>query len=161
MVRMAAVEERRALFREEKRLAALSEPLITTGRLHYRRPDWLEKRTEAPITERLLVDGDRVQLDTVAEGRRIFNLTQAPELRALVEAVRAPLAGDATTLRRSFQIRIDGTLAEWRLDLVPLDERVAHFLRQVRLAGSGSDVLETLSVQANGDELAMQIRPLP
>ena len=160
MRRMAAVPERRALFREEKRLAALSQPLVSAGRLHYRRPSRLEKRTETPVAERFMVDGNRVELDTADEARRSFDLSQAPELAALVEAIRAPLAGDLFTLQRHFQARFAGTAARWQLDLAPVDPSVARFLRQVLLSGAGTDVLETVSVQANGDVFAMQIRPL-
>ncbi len=160
MTRMAAVTERRALFREERRIAALSQPLISTGSLHYRRPGWLEKRTESPVVERFLVDGDKVVLDTAEEGRRSFDLGQAPELRALVDSVRAPLAGDLDALRRGFQVSFTGTLAEWQLDLEPLDDQVGRLLRRASLAGSGDQLQEMLSVQANGDAFAMRIRQL-
>ena len=160
MARMAAVAERRALFREEKRIAALSQPLVSTGSLHYRRPAWLEKRTDQPVAERLLVDGDKVVMETAEDGRRAFDLGQAPELRALVDAVRAPLAGDLMALARGFQISFAGTLAEWQLDLEPLDDRVGRFLRHVSLAGSGDQLQEMLSVQANGDAFAMRITSL-
>lgn len=161
MARMAAVRERHALFREEKRFSALSQTLVSTGRLFYRHPSFLEKRTEAPLFERLVVDADQVTIDTVEEGRRTFTLGQAPELRALVDAVRAPLSGDLPALRRSFEPRLSGSWSAWSLDLTPLEDRVVRMLRRVSLSGSGTDVTETLSIQANGDEMALAIRPLP
>lgn len=41
MARLAEVPERRASFREERRFAALNQPLESTGRLLYRRPGHL------------------------------------------------------------------------------------------------------------------------
>jgi hypothetical protein len=161
MARMAAVPERRALFREEKRLAALTVPLVSTGSLHYRRPGFLEKRTDAPAEERLVVDGDQVEMASAGQQSRSFDLGQAPELRALVDSVRAPLAGDLVTLRREFVMRASGRPAAWVLELAPLNARAAHLLRLVRLAGSDTELLEVVTVQANGDELSMQIRPQP
>jgi hypothetical protein len=161
MAAMAAVPERRARFREERRLAALAVPLVATGFLYYRRPDFVEKVTERPRPERLVVRGEAVEVETAAEGVRRFPLDQAPELEVLVAAIRAPLAGDLATLERAFHARLSGTLTEWQLDLAPREERVQRMLRQVRLRGNGGQVLETLSVQGNGDEFAMLIEPIP
>ncbi len=161
MAAMAAVPERRARFTEAKHLAILTQPIHSSGWLHYRRPDRLEKFTETPLEERLLVAGDSITLETAAEGRRAFNLADAPELRSLVAAIRAPLAGDLPTLTEAFTLTSGGTLAGWWLDLTPKEPRIARFLRHIRLEGAGTDMLATRSEQANGDILAMQIRPQP
>lgn len=160
MAAMAAVPERRARFREERRLAALDVPLVSTGFLYYRRPDFVEKVTERPRRERLVVQGEAVEVETEAEGVRRFPLDQAPEFRVLVAAIRAPLAGDLATLEAAFVTRLAGTLADWRLDLAPRAERVQRMLRQVRLRGAGAEVLATLTVQGNGDEFALLIEPM-
>jgi hypothetical protein len=161
MARMAAVPERHEAFREERRLAALNFPLVMTGTLHYRRPAHLEKLTETPQPESLVVEGDRVELTPGNEPTQILDLARAPELRALVDAVRAPLSGDLAALRRSFAVRATGTPDAWVLEMQPLEPRAARFLRAVRLAGSGTNVRETLLLQANGDVHHMLTRPLP
>ena len=59
---LAAVPERRVRFSEERRFAALDQPLHSQGILLWRRPDVLEKHTEAPQPETLRVEGDRVEV---------------------------------------------------------------------------------------------------
>jgi hypothetical protein len=159
MAMMAAVPERRASFREEKRLAALTVPLVSTGRLIYRQPGHLEKLTDAPLPESLVVDANRLTLDLPNEIPRAIDLGSQPELRVLVDAMRGPLAGDLPALQRAFAVRTQGTRDAWRLDLVPVDPRAARLLRAVRISGTGADMREVLLVQANGDETYMSIEP--
>lgn len=161
MARLAAVPKRRARFEEEKRLAALSEPLRTTGRLLYRRPDRLERITDGPDSERVVVDGNRLVLTEGQEAPRVVDLATQPELRALVDAVRGPLSGDLGALRRSFAVIASGTPADWRLLLQPTDPGVAKLLAHVEVRGSGDAPREVIVQQADGDEDHLLIEPLP
>jgi hypothetical protein len=159
MALMASVPERRATFIEEKRFAALDSPLQSSGHLLYRRPGHLEKITDAPQAERMVVDGARVSL-TVANGQRHdIDLGARPELRALVDALRGPLAGDVAVLERAFKVSVGGTRGAWRIDLSPTDPLVAGLLREVRISGIGTDMREVLLIQANGDTAYMSIEP--
>jgi hypothetical protein len=161
MIRMSAVKERHESFREVRRLAALEFPLILTGTLHYWRPARLEKRTESPERETLMVDGDRVELTLGNEPTQHLDLARAPELRVLVDAFRAPLAGDLAALRRSFQVEVTGTPEAWLLVLQPIEQWAARMLREIRLGGVDAAVRETVWLQANGDEHRMLTKPLP
>ena len=161
MARLAAVPERRARFKEEKRLAVLSEPLRTTGHLLYRRPDRLERITDGPDPESVVVDGDQLVLTTGQEPPRVVDLSAQPELRALVDAVRGPLSGDLGALRRSFAVTASGTPADWRLLLRPTDPGVARLLAHVEVTGDGDTPREVIIQQANGDEDRLLIEPLP
>lgn len=156
MARLAAVPGRRAAFTETRRFAALDRPLESTGRLVYRRPSYIEKATDWPERESLVVDGNRLVLTTGQEPPRVVDLGSQPELRVLVDAIRGPLSGDLAALQRAFTVRLDGTMAAWELDLQPLDPRAARLLRRVTVGGAGADV-RTVVLQANGDEQRMTI----
>lgn len=160
MARMAAVAERRATFREERRFAALEGVLQSTGRLHYR-PGYLEKVTDWPQPERLLVEGDRVVLTAGSEAPRVIDLGMVPELRVLIDAIRGPLAGDAAALRRVFEVEVAGTMEGWTLTLAPRDPAAGKLLRSVRLDGGGDQVRRIALTQANGDEQVMMIEAAP
>ncbi len=159
MALMASVPERHASFTEEKHFAALDAPLLSSGRLLYRRPGHLEKITEAPQRERMVVDGDRVSLMVAGGEQHVVDLDARPELRALVDALRGPLAGNAAMLQRAFKVSVAGTRGAWRIDLAPTDPRVADLLKEVRISGIGSDMREVLLIQANGDTAYMSIEP--
>ncbi len=161
MAGLAAVPERRATFQETRRFAALDQPLLSTGHLLYRRPGYLEKTTDWPQSERLVVDGGRLVLTAGNEPPRVLDLGNQPELRTLIDAIRGPLAGDLTALRRAFTVTASGTASAWTLELVPVEPRAARLLRQAQVSGSAFEVGAVLLVQANGDEQQMTIRPLP
>ena len=156
---LAAVPERRAAFQEEKQLAALTEPLRSSGRMLYRRPGHLEKVTDWPQAERLVVDDGRLILTAGNEPPRVVDLAGQPELRAMVDAMRGPLAGDLAALERAFAVRVGGTREDWRLELTPTDPRAKRVLRQVEVTGHGPDPTGIHVVQANGDEQRMLIVP--
>ena len=159
MARLAAVPERQSPFREEKRIGALTQPLISTGTLTYRRPGRLEKRTESPDRELLVIDGAQVVLTLGDEPPRVIPLRAAPELAAVIDAFRAPLAGDLPALRRAFQVTASGTAASWQLALVPNDPAVARLLRRAEVAGAGDAVRRIVIEQANGDTQTITVGP--
>ena len=159
MAKLAAVPARRAAFREAKRFGALSQTLESTGHLIYRRPGYLEKVTDWPQPDRLVVDGDRLVLTEGADPPRVVDLSSQPELRTLVDSMRGPLAGDLAGLQRAFTIRMDGTLSAWTLAMTPIDPAAAKLLRSIQITGGGDAITGIVLRQANGDEQAMQIGP--
>ncbi len=159
MARLAAVPERRAIYRETRVFGALSTPLESRGRLLYRRPGYLEKQTDWPQPERLVVDGPWLSLSGATDAPRVVDLRGQPELRAMIDGLRAPLAGDLALLQERFRMQAAGSLAAWTIELTPRDERAARFLRSLHLAGREDWIAEIRIVQANGDEQAMQIGP--
>jgi Outer membrane lipoprotein carrier protein LolA-like len=161
MRRLAAVPERQAVFEEEKGIAGLTQPLRSTGRLVYRRPSHLEKITDPPHFESIVVDGERLLIKMGDEPPRSIDLDSYPEIGVLVDAVRGTLSGDLASLRRNYAVSMDGTLADWRLTLTPTDAKAQRFLREVTIAGAADEARIVRFVQANGDWSVMTIHPAP
>ena len=160
MARLAQAPQRQASFTEDKTLAALNTPLHAEGRLEYRKPDHLEKVTTAPQRESLVVDGDRLVIDTGAQAPRVVELGSQPEIRTLVDTIRGALSGNLALLRRSYTVSASGTQADWRIVLRPSDPSVARLVQEVRLAG-GADLRTIQSVAPNGDTDTLTVTPLP
>lgn len=156
---LAQAPERRATFRETKRLAALSEPLHSNGTLTYRRPAYLEKSTLFPHRERLVIDGDRLVITRGDEPPRVVDLGGQPALRTLIDAVRAPMAGDLATLQRAFEVATTAAPRGWRLDLTPRDPAAARLVRQVSIVVEGADITSVEVQEAGGDAQLMLIDP--
>ena len=104
MSALSKVREVRSNFREEKELAGLTAPLLSSGTLAYSAPNHLEKRTSQPFRS----DHRRGRLADLCQAGRRHPLhhdpDKAPELRGLVEAVRGTLAGDLMGLRRYYSV---------------------------------------------------------
>lgn len=161
MARLAAVREVRASFVEDKELPELDRPLTSRGVLSWRAPDRLEKRTLEPAPELFLVVGDTLTLERPERGiRETLSLDTAPEIRPLVEAIRATLAGDLATLRRYHEVTFSGTPERWRILLVPLSVRARAAVQRVVLEGEGS-FMATVETQGSDGRSRLVATRLP
>jgi outer membrane lipoprotein-sorting protein len=156
----AAIRASRAAFVEEKEMPELDRPLLSRGTLSWQAPDRLEKRTTAPIEEVLRVEGDLLTLERPRQGtRQVLSLDRSPEIRPLVEAIRATLAGDLAALRRHYAVAFEGDPAgRWTLVLTPLSGRVLAAVQRVALTGRGAAILGVES-QHGGGFTRMRIEP--
>lgn len=157
---MRAAPERRDAFTEERAIPELDLPLPSSGVLRWQAPDRLEKHTTSPIDERLQVEGDRMVYERRDRGiRREFGLDEQPELRALVEAIRATLAGDLAALSRHYDVGFDGAAeGEWRMTLTPRTARVRAAVQRILLSGHGAQIL-AVDTEGGGGVTRMRIEP--
>jgi predicted LPLAT superfamily acyltransferase len=163
MAQMAALPSRTAGFVEEKRLASLTTPLVSRGHLVFTQPSrlepsHLEKDTETPKPERLVIDGDQLTIAGDGAAPRSVALDEYPALRALADTLRAALGGDLATLRRLYAIEEQGTPQAWRLLLMPRQPALRRALARVTLDGGEADLRQLVIQQANGDEQRMTIQ---
>lgn len=152
----AAVQESRARFQEEKRLALLTEPLKLSGTLRYVRPDRIEKHITQPYDESLRIKGDQLVWETQGK-TRILSLRSQPQLWALAESLRATLAGDLASLQKLYTVKLDGTPAQWRMTLAPRFDDLSQFIEEIRLGGRNSQLREVDILEANGSRSLMKI----
>jgi len=160
---MSRLAERRtghARFTEQHYVALLDRPVTTSGELFYEAPDRLEKRTLQPRPESLRVAAGVVEVEN-GRMKRSLPVQRYPELGAFIESVRATLAGDLPALRRYFSIALEGSPSRWRLQLTPLDQRLARTVSQVYISGAEAELLQIEVRQADGDRSVMNIQPLP
>jgi len=158
MAALGQVKSATGQFTERKTMHMLTQPLLSTGRLAYVAPAHIEKITLSPMSERLVMDGDRV---TIVSGpnneTRTFSVADFPQIGGLVEGIRATLAGDLPTLERIYTTRLSGTLAAWDLQLVPRDSDLAHVIKWIEFRGDGNRVRTIDTENPNGDRSEMTI----
>ncbi len=154
---LAAVPAVEAAFREEKTLAVLDAPLVASGVLYYRAPDFLRKRTLHPQSEDYEADGDWLTVETPAAGRRQFDLNGYPQLRPFVEAIRATQAGDRVALERYYQLEFRGTPADWSLRLTPGDADAQRYVAVIVLRGQKGRIDSMETLEPDGDRSLMTI----
>lgn len=159
MQRLAQQPAGKARFTETKKLAMLDAPLVSTGTLLYAPPDRLEKNTLQPKAESLVLEQDR--LTVVRDGKKHeLRLKQYPEVMGIVEAIRGTLMGNQSLLRQYYALQLSGTEANWRLVLLPDDERTQRWVTQILISGKQSEILTIETLQADGDSSVMQIEPV-
>lgn len=148
-----------ATFTEERFVSGIDGPLRASGRLAFEAPSRFMRQTLEPLAETLMVDGERLSLRRGGRTRHL-SLDTAPEIAAMVTAVRGTLTGDAAALEQHFIPRVEGDRRQWVLTLQPRDRRLAQQLRELQIAGTGAEVRSVALWMSDGDRSLMTIGPL-
>lgn len=158
MQRLAQVKSARGQFVERKELAMLDAPLESSGTLYYARPGRLEKHMLKPRRESMILDGDTLTLEDKDSGQvRSFAVQENPVLWGFVESIRSTLSGDLATLRRFYEVRLEGDRAAWRLRLKPTERRMRQVASEISVGGSGTWVGTIEILEAGGDRTVTHI----
>ena len=158
MQALGAVKSSKARFVERKHMAILSAPLEYSGALIYVAPDRLEKHTQTPRRESLLLERDQLTIESPErKHRRTVVLQDYPVIWAFVESIRSTLAGDLATLSRFYEVKLDGGERRWRLLLKPRDPQMEEVVSEIRLSGSRNWIDAIEIIEINGDRSVMTI----
>jgi hypothetical protein len=158
LARIGGKSEQTARFVEKKYLAVLDAPVESSGTLRYQAPGRLEKNTEQPARESMMLDGDQLVVERSGR-RRSLPASQLPGVAALVGGLRDTLAGDARALQRMFKVVLQGDAASWQIDLLPSDTESAKLVNRITLRGREDQLLEVETLQADGDKSVMILSP--
>jgi outer membrane lipoprotein-sorting protein len=159
---LAQVPAAKSSFSETKHSAMLSAPLVLKGTLAYQRPDRLEKNVLSPYDERTVIAGNSVTVENRSlKQTRSFSLNSSASVAALVESMRATLAGDRAALERHYEVRLEGAPEAWTLSLAPREQRLASLVKRIQIAGVRERLNRIEVEEAAGDRSVMLITPEP
>ena len=145
-----------ATFTEKKYISILDRPVESSGGLLFVPPARLEKRTLKPKVETLVLDGDVLTVERQLQ-RHVLQLKDYPEVAAMIESIRATLAGDRKALERVYDLSLEGSSDRWTLALTPLDTRVGSVIARIRMEGTRGEVRTVEILQADGDRSVMSV----
>lgn len=160
MQAFAQVSAVNSKFVERRESIYLNAPVVLSGELRYAAPQRLEKHTLAPVDERFVADGDRLSVERVVNGKAQsvrVNLHDYPQLRPLIDGVRATLAGDGATLARYYTPGLTGNAQAWRLRLLPREAALRERISEVRIDGHAATIASVEIHEASGDISRMRI----
>jgi outer membrane lipoprotein-sorting protein len=159
MADLARAPHGKAKFSERKHSKLLNAPLESSGFLIYTPPNRLEKRTVFPRTQTLIVDNDRLTLESPRQ-RRVLKLQEQPAVWAFVESIRATLKGDLATLERFYRVSAQGAHQSWQLVLTPKQQDMQALVRTIKIDGSRNQVNSIEIEEADGDRSVMTVAKL-
>lgn len=146
-----------ANYTEIKTLASLREPLKAEGVLRYRFPSSLEKEVHRPRVERYVIHGDSMEIYRNGELKRQVRLADYASLQLFVNSFIATLGGDLAGLRRYYTLLLEGTRADWTLQLMPIDPELQRVVKRITVHGQGDRILSFETLQPNDDSSKMLI----
>jgi outer membrane lipoprotein-sorting protein len=120
-----------ARFVQTKHLSLLDEPLVSTGRFVFKRPDRMRLEIESPQPAVILINGRDVRIPGMSDAER-QQLALTP-MAAMFTELGAMFGGSATALRQHFQV--DAQSADGAIDvtLTPTLPDWQRMFRTIRL----------------------------
>ena len=149
----------RVRFVEKKYIALLEKPVVSSGEMIYTAPDRLEKRTQQPKPEVMVLDRDTLTLER-GKQKFVLRLADQPEAQVFVDSIRGTLSGNRALLERSYALHLSGTRERWSLSLLPSDPRIAALVSRITVGGTRNIVDSIEYLQADGDRAVMSITPV-
>ena len=154
---LAAVPAAEVPYTEKKFSSLLSAPVVSSGKLLYRRPDIVEKNIETPRKESYRFVGEELVVTRDGKERRI-PLSSQPLLAAFAASLRGVLGGDLALLRKHYALSLQGDEPSWRLDMMPIDEETLRFVTRVTVSGRAGRVGQIEVRETSGDHSVLQVR---
>jgi outer membrane lipoprotein-sorting protein len=141
----------RAQFTQTQTLAAMKQPLVSTGSLVFFRERGVIWQIDTPYKATYVITDTGVS-EVNSNGQRT-NSKSSDGVRGVAQVsrmMRAMLGGDLSALYAQFDVRADGTPAQWRMQLTPNQPQLAQSIKGLEM--SGGDYLRALRITlANGD----------
>lgn len=157
---ITGVPDHRAEFHEERRLTLLKEPVVLSGFLLFRAPDRLEKHTQTPQREDLVVEGEWVIVSSPDRKQEMrLNMSSDPVLYGLLFSLQSLLTGHPERLSNVFNLEAWGDEAGWTLRMKPRAADMASRVQAVRVTGQGRWLRSIELWETSGDYLSMSIGP--
>ena len=154
---LAAVPAAEVPYTEKKFSSLLSAPVVSSGKLLYRRPDIVEKNIETPRKESYRFVGEELVVTRDGKERRI-PLSSQPLLAAFAASLRGVLGGDIVLLRKHYELSLQGDEPSWRLDMMPIDEETRRYVQRVTVSGRAGRVGQIEVRESSGDHSVLKVR---
>jgi hypothetical protein len=159
MTAMRQVRSSNARFVEMKYFHMLNQAQRSSGQLLYVAPNYLQKATTEPTPARLTISGDRLTIEQQGQPTRAISLQDYSEIGALVDSIRATLAGELPALTRSFTAALSGGADDWTMTLIPRDPKLREIVTTIRIQGERTAIRDVQTMQSDGDRTDMTVTP--
>ena len=156
-----------ARFTQTKTVSLLNEPVISTGRFLFQRPDRMRLEIETPRPATIVINGRDISIPGISASEQ-QQLSTAPMAAMFVE-LGAMFSGSPAALRRHFEVAAQSTAGAIDVTLTPTLPEWQKLFRTIRLRFSEPDlVVSSMQLDdALGDHLEIVMRdvhrnaPLP
>ncbi|MFM0225727.1 LolA family protein [Paraburkholderia dipogonis] len=141
----------RAQFAQTQTLAAMKQPLVSTGSLLFFRERGVIWRIDTPYKATYVIT-DAGVAEVNANGQRVtaHSAQGARGVAQVSKMMRAMLGGDLSALYSQFDVQAEGSAAQWRMQLTPNQPQIAQSIKGLEM--NGGDYLQRLRITlANGD----------
>ncbi|ASL44930.1 Outer-membrane lipoprotein carrier protein [Burkholderia sp. AD24] len=141
----------RAQFTQTQTLAAMKQPLVSSGSLLFFRERGVIWQIDTPYKATYVItDSGVAELNAAGQRVTTHSAQGARGVAQVSKMMRAMLGGDLSALYSQFDVQADGSAAQWRMQLTPNQPQIAQSIKGLEM--SGGDYLQSLRITlVNGD----------
>ncbi|MFO0711648.1 MAG: LolA-related protein [Sandaracinus sp.] len=155
LARMARIPGLHCAYREEKRIALLSSPVLSEGTIDFVRGSGsaaprMARRTSRPSAQVVLIDRGELRMSDGHTTTRI-DLASQPVVRSFVDSFLQLLVGDRAALERTYTLSVENGASGWTLVLRPRSAPLDTFVREIRFEGQGDALTRMVMTEVSGD----------
>ncbi|WP_175958950.1 LolA family protein [Burkholderia pyrrocinia] len=132
--RLARVGAIRADFRQTQTLAAMKQPLVSTGSMLFDRASGVVWRIQTPYQATYVITDGGVR-EVGADGRLVAPSGNGRGVAQVSRMMRDMLGGDLSALYAQFDVEASGTRERWRMLLRPNQPQLAQAVRTIEMGG--------------------------
>jgi outer membrane lipoprotein-sorting protein len=146
-----------AAFTQVKHVSLLDEPIVSSGRFVFKRPDRVRLQIEKPHPATVIINGHDIHIPNLPERERQA-LAMAP-VEAMFTQLGAMFTGSMQTLQAGFEVTAHDTGASIEVTLLPRQASVQQMFREIDLGFSGAELFATQIrlADALGDSLEITL----
>jgi hypothetical protein len=138
-------------FRDEKHIALLARPLVSTGVITFDRDRGIVRETRAPHAEKAVLTRTALRIQ---KGDHVEDipLDKTRDLQAFALVFPTLLRGERTDIERSFDVALYGRAdGWWALELTPRSDSLRALVRRVIVFGRAGELAALQIAEASGD----------
>lgn len=141
----------RCAFHDQKHIALLARPLVSTGVITFDRDRGIVRSTTAPHAEKAILTRTALRIQ---KGGRVEDipLDKSKDLQAFALVFPTLLRGERQAIERSFEIALYGRAdAWWALEFTPRSDSLRVLVRRVVVFGRAGELAALRVAEASGD----------
>ncbi|TLV03553.1 LolA family protein [Dyadobacter luticola] len=146
-----------ASFTEEKYLAVLKEPELSSGAFYYKQKDKMRWEQRSPVKYVILINGDKLR---VQEAGKEKNVGQAGRMAAQIKELMIGLVNGDFQQNKAFSLAALESADQYQIMLTPVNRRLKNVYQKISLVFSKNTLhLKELSFfEKSGDKSVMKFQ---
>ncbi|SAK82982.1 signal peptide protein [Caballeronia hypogeia] len=134
--RLAQMKGVRAQFTQTQTLAAMKQPLVSTGALVFLRDRGVIWRVDTPYAATFVItDSGVTEVDANGRPIRTKSARGVRGVAQVAKMMRAMLGGDLSALYSQFDVDARGSPSDWTLSLKPNQPQLAQAIKGLHMTG--------------------------
>ena len=127
-----AMETMSSDFTQEKHLSFMTEPIITAGKYHYKKPNKIRWEYTSPFSYILIINNDKLFIDDEGNQNKI-DLGNNQLFNQINETISNALTGKVLDYSEQFSHSLEESETDFKINLFPKEKAFEEYIEQIEV----------------------------